>query len=762
MVLSVLTAFAACTDDVSTVDIIDGGKSPIAMSVGGMDDSRTLTRAVITDGSGKELKAMPAGTGIRTSMMSQYNTETKDEPWAYPEGKRETPLYCATWGTAGAETDGKAPIDFGSNARYWDDAHARSSMLSIWALAVPEQPTTTWEWRTTDGATAQEPTHWENVEANAPTQVYWSVSAPQTATTFAREDLCFCNNLADNTAWGKPDNRLKFNNQQAMKFDTGNLMFYHALAKLTIRIKCGDGFVGDGSDFQFSDLPAGTDNNFALKGFYGKGTFDLKTGEFQPLTDENQTAFSSIYLQQTIPQKKEAGDYYTLQAYVLPGTNLRDGSVEDAFAFTIDRNHYEISMRTLYDAIRNRKDGLGQWENSSDGGATVKESVLDDGAKLLAGVNYAFTFTVEKAKIKGLTAQVVDWEEVTADNVTPSNARISLRLEERGEAVTSGVDFYRALDPGNTVITDDYEGYVWQTGYTAGEKAAASFVDGKWTVSNWYWPDNTAYYHFRAVGDKTTASPQPPTPQPDAGGDYIALTHGETYRDYTWGAPFRDDGDNEEAGSFKWTYSLTKGFDGTQAEAAADPTHQIYQGIGPTNSIIKILMFHLMSDVTIRVKTTEDADRVTLVDGAQKTGLRFEQLHRAGKALMGNGCVVPTDSRDTFDFANAPTENPDGSLCWAHYGAIPQDLADVVLVITTPDKNQYRVAMANVLSGNVGSNNLQNPYEKVGTKWKINRWYPGFRYTYTFTLSKKKIENITATILDWEDVEAGDDHVQIQ
>ena len=557
----------------------------------------------------------------------------------------------------------------------------------------------------------------------------------------AKEDLCFSNNLADHTSTSS-DNRLKFKfNSTTKKFDTGNMIFYHALTQFTIKIKCGDGFNGDGTDFQFTNKPTATaDNSFALNGFYGKGIFDVKEGEFLALAESNTVSISSIYLQSTTPKKKDQGDYYVLRAYVLPGTDLQSASVEDAFSFTIDNNNYKISMNDLYNAISAHNSGS-------------LTTVLGDGKKLLAGVNYEFTFTVDKTKISGMTAQIQEWGEVKADNITPSNARINLKLEERGTEVTSCVDFYRALDPGNTAITDTYEGYNWSTGYLTDGKATASYSGSQWTISNWYWPNNTAFYHFRAVGDQSSTSPMPPTPQTDAtGGDYFALTAGAPYSDYTWGAPFLDDLDDEVDGSFKWTYSTQNGFDGT-----ASNQHQIYHGIGPTNSVIKILMFHMMSDVTIKIKTTSGEDQVTLVDGTNKTTAVLKNLHTSGKVLIGNGLVQTTGS------AVDVTVNLEGSdvLSWNNYGAIPQDLSNVVLEITTPDKNLYKVVMKDVISTsytNSNNSNIQNPY----SAGKINYWYPGFKYEYTFTLSKKKIENITATILDWEKVTAGDDNVQIQ
>lgn len=726
-----LLVFVACSDD-ATTDITTGDKTPIELSVGGMDGGAT-TRAVITDGTGKTLVAM-SGTGIRISMKSEYNMTSASESWAFQGAQTEK--YCTTWGTAQTTSDGKALINFGNNIRYWDDAHARSSMLSLWGLAVPGKATTDWTWKATSGGTeVVDNMPWG--PTTTPTQIYWAVSDNQSEASMAKEDLCFSNNLADHTSTSS-DNRLKFKfNSTTKKFDTGNMIFYHALTQFTIKIKCGDGFNGDGTDFQFTNKPTATaDNSFALNGFYGKGIFDVKEGEFQALGESNKVSISSIYLQSTTPKKKDQGDYYVLRAYVLPGTDLQSASVEDAFSFTIDNNNYKISMNDLYNAISAHNSGS-------------LTTVLGDGKKLLAGVNYEFTFTVDKTKISGMTAQIQEWEKVQADNITPSNARINLKLEERGTEVTSGVDFYRALDPGNTAITDTYIGYNWSTGYLTDGKATASYSGSQWTISNWYWPDNTSFYHFRAVGDQSSTSPvPPPTPTADADGDYFALTAGESYKDYTWGAPFLDNQDDEVAGSFKWTYSRQHGFDGSGSP------HQIYHGIGPTNSVIKILMFHMMSDVTIKIKTTSGEDKVTLDDGTNKTTAVLKNLHTSGKVLIGNGLVQTTGS------AVDVTVNLEGSsvLSWNNYGAIPQDLSSVELVITTPDKNLYKVVMKDVIGTSYTNNNIKNPYSAD----KINYWYPGFKYEYTFTLSKKKIENITATILDWVTVTAGDDNVQIQ
>ena len=71
--------------------------------------------------------------------------------------------------------------------------------------------------------------------------------------------------------------------------------------------------------------------------------------------------------------------------------------------------------------------------------------------------------------------------------------------------------------------------------------------------------------------------------------------------------------------------------------------------------------------------------------------------------------------------------------------------------------------MKDLLATSVPDNNIKNPYTADGNgKFEIDRWYPGFKSTYTFKLKKKGIEDIKVTILDWETVTAGDDNVQIQ
>ena len=101
----------------------------------------------------------------------------------------------------------------------------------------------------------------------------------------------------------------------------------------------------------------------------------------------------------------------------------------------------------------------------------------------------------------------------------------------------------------------------------------------------------------------------------------------------------------------------------------------------------------------------------------------------------------------------------EGHLKWNNYGAVPQALDDVQLVITTPDHNQYTVTMKDVVATSISETNVRYP---AYTDNKVDRWYPGVKYTYRFKLTKKGITDLKATILKWETITAGKDDVQIQ
>lgn len=714
--LSCLWLLTSCTDEATVNDTVVGDKTPIALSVGGADTVSILKRAITQDPAVANRGQLPEGTALFMVMKSEK-----------AEATEATPLYTVTKGITDApDADKVNPVQFGEGyMRYWDDCNARDAQVSIYAVCSPgSTKTITIDGRSNYQYTALPTTGAWSTTVNYLTVANVAVSTNQTATTLRDEDLCYSNNIANNVApYG--DGRLKFNTQ-TKKFDHGRLAFYHALSKITFYLKRGKGFSKE--EFKFF---AG--ENIRLKNVYTQNeTFDIATGEF---SSDAYTTGNIESMAVTSATFEDRSDGYILEALVMPTTDL-SGTAKGEVAITIAHNHYELSKKDLLDKIKQED----------------QTTYLTDG-KLKPGVNYIFTLIIGKTGVDNITATILDWETVGAEELKPSNAKVTLKLEVRTGTATDA-DIYRLAETTENItgdITQTGKGYEWDRNYEGPNMLTGT---PRALTTDWFWPNNKTFYHFRAItpmGQKKVTAAD--------GRDYVALEHGVTYTDVTWGAPFKKITDEEKANGKQLAYTTTHGFDAYDVDNA----HQIYHAIGATNDAIKLLLFHAMSDISFDIYTTDASDpaKVELGDGTKdnRTTLRFENLATNGKVWLGNGKVTEDASVSTFDFTTYPAPDSEGHLKWNNYGAVPQALDNVVLVITTPDHNEYRVAMKDVVATSISETNVRYP---AYTDNKVNRWYPGVKYTYRFKLTKKGITDLTATILEWETITAGKDDVQIQ
>lgn len=728
----VLTISACSTDEgLSAFD--DQDKTPIELSAGVVGESpatqRAATRAMVTSGSVSPFAKT-------TSVYMVLKSENRDNTSA-------PAFFTRTIGYLEGSSSNAIKYANGFN-RYWEDSYSRNSQVSAYAACVPgyylaasvsgtvdgtEDSTTPW----TVGRLDSYENKWD--ASYGTTTLAWPMRrasvADQTGDFVNSQDLCFSNNVSNLSTDG--DNRLTFSTE-TKKFGSGTLVFNHALTRITFKIKRGDGFT-DKDDFAFTE----SGKNIVLTGFNTSGTFDFKEGEFQGAMGTetiNKLAVSE-------DNRTANGEFaYVLDGIMLPGTNLNDETA-GSISFTIDDNLYQLSKKKLLTALDGKKTSVSN------------TSALDAENKMRPGVHYVFTMTVGKKKVSNFTASVVEWETVTAEETTPTNARITMTLLENGTKKTGTADFdlYRSTNTSST-IKDDYASYDWTTGYTL-TNCKAALVEGTKDSgiyqakdatgsTDWYWPDNKTFYHFRAV------MPNDWVVTKDNDGDYISLAFGfkGSYTDVCWGAPFAATTSNliydpEDA--------TKNGFDGKNVST----THQLFKAIGPTEQTINMIMFHMMSDVTINLTTTTGDDKVDLTNAK----MQLSNVYSEGKVLMGNGLVVPTG---TAGIITNETAAGTYQMPWT-YGFIPQSLENVVLTITTKDNNQYFVAMNEVLAATVGSTIIANPYSKnSNNKYVIDRWLPNYKYTYAFKLSKAGITQISASLANWEKVEAGDDNVQIK
>lgn len=789
LLLILLAAFAACSDEWWDTKDPDAGKSPIELSVGGVDMPSSQTRAVITDGTNKTLQAFNENTSLYMLMKSEDVSNpsnpamvTRTIMFALPQSDN-TKNY--------SEVNYSASKEYAKFVRYWEDSYSRSSALSILAICTPGMGAGVDQkaWRT-GGDAAYSNQGWSEISGDdSYPQISWPIGTSETQdqSIFTKDkqnrdvdfiknqDLCFSNNIGKYSE--SYDHRMKFNSNSDRKFDAGNLVFYHALSKLTFQIKMGEGYTGDGTDFLFDE---GT--NIKLQNFYNSGLFNIENGEFVNTTEKplSNLDINKIYNRPNstfTDAEKAAGYKYILDALVIPSTEMNDGT-KTGVVFRIDGNEYKLSLKQLYDAIIANKSNWPTGKTEAD----YFDSNGTANTKLKAGIHYVFTFTVGKTKIEKITAQLMPWETVDAIDVSPDNAHVKLDLlVKNGEELKDGVDFYRGLNLyDGTGFDHEWQSYEWQT--VQYEKATASLVkttdpgyiapaEGEphdyWTT-DWYWDSNRHFYHFRSLipsGHQLSGNPIVPSSDPPSYNPTFELTshrvisNENTYTNVQWGAPFL----NTEQ---KLTYSTTSGFDGKGADAAPE-NHQIYWAIGPTKDEIKLISFHMMSEVTINFSTSDDGSAIDFGNGTsgQTTLVELRDCASTATVNMGDGRVVPNYPSAPIPvqtLANDITSS-NKTLTW---GIVPQTLEGKELRIVTPDGNEYLVDLGNIevtqSAANPSNQNLANPYEVVNGKCKINYWYPNYKYTYNFKLVKMGIADLKATVVDWETVTADEETVQIQ
>ena len=671
--------------------------------------------------------------------------------------------------------------------RYWDDAFGRASQLSVYAFAIPNRTNATlptWTKTSWTQVSATNNPNWYTA-GDFDKTVTWTVSAAQSSTSMDAEDLAYSNNIQDGGTGGRYthtystdwttsiDNgymrwipKTNVEGETTGKFDQGHLIFNHALAWIEINLKEGDGFNNSANtDFVWTSgaSPTAVTQNITLKTFYTSGTLDVSTG-----TWSGQTSSDITTMNETTGTPLANQTTRKVEALVVPGNNLFE-TTSNVVEFQIDEGKYYVTGKQIADAIRDyyRTDGTHKDdEHAADyRGFTVTE----------AGKHYVINLTVAKKGVERITAAILPWETVNSEDAEAKNTYPTFTFEDRGTKYDNDdapkFNLYRAAKTAANFIDGDTEAnYDWTTGYAAAATKTWQTTSSEWKTDYWFWENNLTYYHFRAAGNTENNSGTPSiTINTDATNcDYFAITSGaisgSDYKDYIWGAPFKD-----IDASAKLTYSKATGFD--NETTSGEPAVTNHQAIGTTESQINMLIFHMTSQIFVNVKTTTDASKVVLdADGdnstdTDKTKVEILNFFPDGKVLMGNGLVETTgaDRTEHVDmtygtWAAASGSEPDKVTGYS-YGIVPQALTwtsptagTIGLRITTPDNNQYVVKDLSTCTASVSTTNLSNPYTASGSLYTIDRWYPNYQYTYTITLKKTGIERITAAVLPWETV----------
>lgn len=693
-------------------------KTPITFS-SGVAGGSVGRDAVITSG---EDRGFTSATDLVMHIRSVNSNDASEK------------RYTRTTATAQIGSGTQSSVTFDANDyRYWDDAYGRAAQLSVFAVAVADKK---FDATSLNGNSLQEAGNngWTTTAPNHTLE--WTVSETQTETTIAQEDLVYSNNNRTGS-----EMTFKLDNNEVPngpgKFDTGELKFDHALTRITVKLKAGKGF--DGAAFAFTNS-----KNVELVNMPTKGTLDVENGTWTLSAEAADKKNINTHKETT----NDTGISHTLRAQIFPNYSLSSSeTATNMMQFTIDENTYYVTQAIAYKAL---------FDNKTNNGLDIEETGT---YSLAQGKNYIFTITVNKAAIS-VTATVAKWADVEAANIDKNNAHLNFDFKTPdGGTACNHFDLYRLKVESSNIVTDgSYVNTAWTGNYTTENKASLEAgEDGKWST-DWYYESNKEFYHLRTV-DKDMEIKGNDNNSID---DYFEIKSGAVdntfyssgttknpnYNDYHWGAPMTVSDP---------TYDVNKGY--------AD---NIYHAVGATEMPIKISEFHTMSDIHVVLKTTDGDDAVTLFDNGatpnKHTTVTLMRYYPNGTVLMGNGLVSTTES--PVDAAGteitAPSENNSGDYYETDptkskaytYRVVPQPLdyndgeaKHIGLEIQTPDDNVYYI------------NQLSTIVESVNST-PIDRWYPGKRYTYTFTLKKTGIQ-MTCTVANWKNITASDTEVDL-
>lgn len=389
---------------------------------------------------------------------------------------------------------------------------------------------------------------------------------------------------------------------------------------------------------------------------------------------------------------EETGAYKRrFTALVAPGTILKENT-KLLDITNVDDNNYSLPITAAMLAT-----GTGKW------GSQLTEKT-DDGTyyETLPGVNYHLTVTVNKTLLK-VEATIADWKTVEATG-TGAIDYPSIDFSLSGIPFENGDQFYlyQLLQDEDSDEKDERTNTAYGLPATIATYSTAG--TGTWSYSPLiFWPNKTDKFYFRGLSKST-----------------YDVTQGAT--DVLWGQSGDDD-----------SYS---------AGAA----------IGPRKTEVPMLFYHVMSKVTLKLKTTDDATPTANNAKVDLTGatIAISNLHTDGIINIEDGSIsfLDTNGDAEIDAAdrtgtnaitgNGTTVTQGCLLSLQDYLVIPQTIhPDTRLTISLADGTTYTLQL--------------NQCKDEGNK-AISSWERGKSYTYVIHVEKEQT-TFRALVKSWDEKE---------
>ena len=680
IIAATMALFSACSseDDIKPIYTVGEADNVITLRVGvSTGESAVQTRA--TDSDHTNHLALTPGTEAALRIDGTWKGHSPEE------------VSQTTTATIGAKTaDSKHNALTMSPMLYWDDygtadpdnTVGRSKGLTIYGVAVDGYKTE--ENFALPSETNNNLTTISNWEA-----LPWTLPANQTS-GWANYDLLTSNNIKEGEG---SDGTLKFD---AVKDNTASdlLVFTHAMSKITVNLKAGEGFPGyteSSSNAKFEKIPS-----VKLLSLYNSGTYNVET----KCPNASKTATD---IQMHLSSGGADNNTATFDALVFPGNSwiAESANSTNILELEADGNIYKVTAEKLFDAM-----------NAKNHSAITQ------------GYNYVLNITVNKTKVN-VEATIKDWDKVNSDPVTPEiNISANYGQPVTGSnAFTKSFDLYRS-----TTIATGYDENGTEDGINPAATYTYSGSSGSWNKTI-FWPNHDTHYFFRGV------YPQGRTVITEGGNDVISVTNA-TY--------------NQETAPSDLMIALPR----SSGNCTNHGTDIETNGICATKGTITMNFEYAMSKVELRLKSdgAVGSDYVDLKHSDTK--VEIIDGYKQGKIKLEDGLHTTYTDSDKGDYGLSKQATPASGFQMSTLDAIvPQELSDNVLfkitVKNSDGTTDVYTAQVNKIKGKKAS-------ETTATATEITEWKHGEHYIYTLDVKKSQIF-VSATITDWTTVDASDD-----